>query len=125
MDWRKAQDRIRDKIKVGTDVNSDQSHHRKVKSVDDEGFVVPRSKNQCLRISWDMLEKCFSQLSKPSGFNRAFFKEEFPECCVREGNKTQGHLNHDCYIHTIGQIFVKAEVARAEKEGQVTTFRAL
>ena len=73
--------------------------------IDDEGIVVPYSKNQRpLRISWDMLEKCFSQLSKPSGFNRAFFKEEF------------GHLTHDCYIHTIGQIFEKAGVAKGEKE---------
>ena len=120
MDWNEAQDRIRTKIQVGTDVNIAKSKDRVVKSVDsvinskrcgyhnERGFVVPIGKTS-ISIPWSMLEECFCQLSG-SGFSKASFEKAFPCLCNRHGK-----LHKPCYIHVIGQMFVKADVARETK----------
>lgn len=124
MDWNEAKRRIQTKITVGCDLNSDDSTYRSVKLIDDERIVVfYNKKRQSISFSWDMLEKCFFQLSS-GGFNRAFFKKAFPECCVSRG-KTQGEPQHHCSIHIIGQIFVRADLANDENKGNGTTFYAL
>ena len=114
MDWNEAQDKVQTNIKVSTDLNSANSTYRFVKSVDsvinskrygydgERGFVVAIGKSNDIKIPWRMLRECFIQLSSSSGYDSVFLNEHFP---------LQAH-DHPCHVHVIGQMFVKAGVAR-------------
>jgi len=114
MDWNEAQGKIQTNIKVNTDLNSAHSTYRFVKSVDSvinskrygyhdgRGFVVSIGTSNDIKIPWSMLRECFIQLSSSSGYDSVFFNERFP---------LQAQ-DHPCHVHVIGQMFVKAGVAR-------------
>jgi len=116
MDWDQAKDIIRKKVIVGTDLNTRKSSYRFVISVDSAissdrygysneiGYRVRIGKSQVIPVPWGMLEKCFRALYSESGYNSRFFCENFP---------TQAD-DHPCYVHVVGQIFVRAGLAREE-----------
>lgn len=114
MDWNEAEGKIQTNIQVGTDLNSSNSTYRFVKSVDsvicskrysydnERGFAVSIGSSRDIKIPWSTVRECFFQLSSSSGYDTASFKKRFPLQAK----------DHPCYIHTIGQIFVKAGLAR-------------
>ena len=107
MDWDQAQNKIKANIKVNTNINTVKSHYRFVKEMDNNrGFaiLIGKSKNSHINISWHILRKCFDALASSNGYDGTFFKKQF----------SAKAKNHPCYVHSIGQIFVKAGIAQTE-----------
>jgi len=112
MTWKDARKNIEDRnnIDVGTDVNTvkengdQRSKYRIVKCVCDWGFRIPKGKNSDMRVTWDMLEKCWKAMKKNQGvYNDEVFK-----------NLYSGYPG--CYVHTIGKIFEKAGLVDSVKD---------
>jgi len=117
MNRNQAQGIIKASIKDGTDVNTSRSTYRGVIAVDSIinssrywypnsqcGFTVQIGQSSNIKIPWSMLEQCFAALSSPGGYDGTFFRKRF---------SLQAD-DHPCYVHVVGQIFVKAGIARAE-----------
>ncbi len=114
MEWIDAEKLIRQRILVGTDVNSTRSTHRIVREVDypcnrydyagTKGFIVPIGMKTTLQIPWSMLRECFTALSSPTSYSGCFFRRRFPLQAK----------DHPCHFQTIGQIFVKAGFAQED-----------
>jgi hypothetical protein len=114
MDWSEAESKIRTMIKVGTDLNTAKSTYRFVKAIDsvtnserygyhnERGCVVSIGEFNDIRITWGLLRECFSQFNSPRGYDRVSFTQRFP----------LQSQDHPCHIHVVGQIFVRAGVAR-------------
>ena len=106
MQWIEAKDKIAEKIRPTTDINTCESTFRKVRETplqNHQGyFVVPIGAVNTIRISWSMLKECFDQLMSDNGYSGQSFREKSPQEAKR----------HPCYVHVIGQIFVKAGIAR-------------
>ncbi len=116
MDWSQAQAIIIANIKIGSHINTPHSTYRFVRAVDsiissrsygyrdERGFIISMGQSVNIKIPWSMLEECFSALNTPDGYDGAFFRKRFP---------LQAKV-HPCHVHVVGQIFVKAGIARAE-----------
>ncbi len=117
MEWREAQELIEEKIKIGTDRNTDESTYRVVNSIgnirdserygyrSEKGFIVQIGKSNRISIPWKMLEKCFLPLSSDKEYDVNYFRRHFP----LQAN------DHSCHVHVVGQLFVKAGIARQKK----------
>lgn len=124
MDWHQAQARIREKIKIGTDVNTPKSSYRFVTAVDspinssrygyynEYGFIIPIGQSNTVKIPWSMLKECFAALNSLNGYDGTFFKMRFPLQAK----------DHPCHVHVVGQLFVKAGIAQAE-DGKSRKYR--
>lgn len=100
MDWTSAQAAL-NKIQVGTDINTKRSTYRQIISKNENEFIVRVSKKDNIRVTEDMLKSCFLALSQSSGYCRKHFEACYSQQCK----------NKPCYVHVIGQIFVKAGLA--------------
>lgn len=121
MKWQEAQQLIENKIEIGTDLNTNKSTHRVVNSIGDitdserykyhseKGFVVKIGKSNKIKIPWKMLEKCFKPITSGNKYDGDYFRECFPLQAK----------DHPCYVHAVGQIFVRAGIARQENRTYV------
>lgn len=100
MEWTIAQ-AVLNKIQVGTDINTKRSTYRQIISKNENEFIIRVSKKGNIRVAEDMLKSCFLALSQSSGYSRKHFETCYPQQCK----------NKPCYVHVIGQIFVKAGLA--------------
>jgi hypothetical protein len=78
MNWPEAKEQIEKKIQVGTDVNSERSTLRKIRTTNyscyssrygyngEKGFLVQIGKKNNLRIPWSILKNCFFALKRLS-----------------------------------------------------------
>jgi len=110
MDWPEAREWIRQRTRVGTDVNSPRSTRRVVEALGplaagdrygyraETGFLVRIGESNSIRIPWTMLETCFSALQTGPGYDGAFFRKHFP---------VQAR-DHPCHVHVVGQIFPRS-----------------
>jgi hypothetical protein len=113
MDWNYAQNKIKANLKVGTDLNTENSTYRKVVAMNEmieserygyhneEGFLVSIGKTVKIKIPWNMLKECFSQLISMDGYSGVSFRKRFP---------IQAN-DHPCHVHVVGQIFVASSLA--------------
>lgn len=113
MEWSDAKQIIQLKIKEGTNVNSESSTFRFVKSVDSliesksygyrnqTGFVIQIGTNNKINIPWCVLQECFQMLQCADGYSGISFRKRFPLQAT----------HHPCHVHVIGQVFVKAGLA--------------
>jgi len=102
MEWEKAKEEIKKKVKVDTDVNTNESNHRVVKCVCDWGYIIPKGKNSNMKVTWDMLEKCWNRMVCNGGvYDPNEFKKLYPNYARNAG----------CYVHTIRRIFEEAGLA--------------
>ena len=100
--WNEARKQIEQTIKVGTDVNTENSTYRVVQQVDQtNGIIVPKSQNGNITIRWEMLKECYEPIASGREYTSQYFKDKYP----KEAR------NATCYPHTVGQIFVKAGLA--------------
>ena len=104
MKWNEAKTVINRVIDINTDLNSKGSTVRTVTDVSKDGISVRIDQNPVIKVSWIMLEKCFGSLEH--GYDGKSFRKHF----AQEANQ------NDSYFHTVGQIFVKAEVAEQKKK---------
>lgn len=113
MDWDQAQNKIKANIKVETNIDTPESNYRLIKEVNDkDGFKIQIGKSNNIKIPWSMLKQCFYVLVTPDGYDGNFFRKRFPG---RKG----------CYVHSIGQIFVEAGIAKAEDKHKYRIRKAL
>lgn len=113
MDWPSAQAKIRETIRLNTDLNTTRSTYRRVWSTSatiestrygyksESGLVVSIGKANKVGIPWSMLKECFAQLHNPQGYDGKYFREHYP---------LQAQ-DHPCHVHVVGQIFVAAGIA--------------
>ena len=106
MTWEEAREKIEDKdnINVGTDVNNKRTrekNYRIVKDVPPPHFRVQIGENSYVKITWDMLEKCWHELNHTYRWDSKAFKKVFEEFFSKE-------KEHWCHNHVIGKIFEKA-----------------
>jgi len=104
VNWIEAKKLIRDRVKPGTDLNTPKSSYRFVQDISDQGIAVLIGKTSIITISWDMLANCYQEMCRPTGYNRAVFKSLYPKKC----------RNRPCHVHVVGQIFVRAGLARVD-----------
>jgi len=93
-------------IQVGTDVNTDRSTFRIVKSISDEAMIIPKGVNAKMTVTWEMLYKCYQHLFDQDGYSVSVFRSYYPKICDQAG----------CFVNTIGQIFVLAGLATVNLE---------
>jgi hypothetical protein len=109
MNWTTAREKLSLKIIPGTRIPTTRNTLRTVISVDGAtGFRVrigQKSRTNVL-VPWDMLKICYEVLMSPSGFDTDFFQLKFP----------RQYYQHDCYVHVVGQLFVKADLAKLAKQ---------
>lgn len=91
MEWNAAQKQIQSRIKVVTDLNSERSTFRFVKSIDsairsglygyrdERGFTVSIANGNAIHIPWGLLRECLVQLSSHSGYSGTSFRTQFPK----------------------------------------------
>lgn len=105
MEWEKAKEEIKKKVKVDTDVNTERSNKsgcRVVIRVCDWGYKIPKGKNSNMKVTWDMLEKCWNRMVYNGGvYDPNEFKKLYPNYARNAG----------CYVHTIRRIFEEAGLA--------------
>lgn len=113
MDWPEAKEQIEKKIQVGTDVNSERSTLRKIRTTNyacyssrygyngEKGFLVQIGKKNNLRIPWSMLKNCFIALKSLEGYNGSYFRKKYPLQAK----------DHRCHVHVVGVIFEKSGIA--------------
>jgi len=118
MEWQKAKKLIEEKVKENTDINTNKSTYRIVKSIgsipdnksygycSEKGFIVPIGRNVTISIPWKMLEKCFLPIASGEEYDGHYFSKNFP----LQNN------NHPCHVHAVGQIFVKAGIAKPKNK---------
>ena len=114
MSWSQAKSRIVKNIRVGTDLNNANSSNRVVLSLrndissnrygytNENGFQVQIGSASSIPIPFSILKICYGALSRQNGFAGAYFRQHFPKQAA----------DHPCHVHVIGQIFVKAGLAR-------------
>lgn len=114
MDWTQAKALILASIGLGTDINTAKcewscgSTYRIVKVVDDCGIKVPIGRANEITISWSMLENCYQEMCKATGYNGTVFKSLYPK----------EHSTHSCHVHVVGQIFSRAGLAKVDSSGR-------
>ena len=118
MSWIQAKNKILKKIVHGTDLNSVNTTYRIVLAVrqnissarygykNETGFAVQIGKNNSIFIPISMLEKCFGAFDLQGNYDGNFFRNHFPLQAK----------DHPCHVHTVGQMFVVAGVARRTKK---------
>mgnify|MGYP003586800510 CR=1 FL=1 len=106
MDWNQARAQIKIHIVIGTDLNTPRSHHRIVRAVNENGILVPVGQNAEITVSWEMLKNCFAALNN-RGYNGVSFRDQYQDRA----------RNHPCYIHVVGMIFVRSELANMPQDG--------
>ena len=106
MNWEEARQEIKANVKIGTDVNSKRSRFRFVEAVDLSGLRVRIGRSNVLSIPWEMLETCFAPLNTAEGYSGVFFQQRYPS----------EYKDHDCHVHVVGRVFVKAGFAEAVDE---------
>jgi hypothetical protein len=123
MEWWEAQELIEEKIKIGTDLNTDKSTYRVVNSIgnirdsqrygygSEKGFIVQIGKSKRISIPWKMLAKCFLPLSSDKEYDGDYFRRYFPLQAT----------DHPCHVHVVGQLFVKAGIARQKNATYICT----
>lgn len=116
MDWYHAQQKIKTRVITGVSLNTASSTYRFVKSMNtiinrprygyhnENGLVVTIGQSSTVSIPWGVLEECFEQLNTTDGYSGASFRRRFPLQAK----------DHPCHVHVIGQILVKAGLARAD-----------
>lgn len=92
MTWKEVKQEIMKHVVVGTDVNTKISKVRIVKCICNWGYIIPKGKNSDMRVTWDMLEKCWNGMVD----NRGIYD---PKAVA---------LPAPCYVQTIHMIFEKA-----------------
>jgi len=106
---------IEDNIRAGVELTTKRKvladnvliDSRRYSVKDEYGFRIAISHGSHINISWSMLEKCYRELSSESGYSREAFRTHFPV-----------QLNdHSCYVHVVGEVFVRAGLAK--KEGRI------
>jgi hypothetical protein len=124
MKWEEAEQLIRKKITVGTNVKSIRSKDRFIVSADVpltkyrygalnyRGFIVTigNTSDNKVQIPWTMLRVCFEQLNTTAGYDGKFFGDNYP----------RQKKDHGCHVHVVGQILRKAGIARAVLNGAET-----
>ena len=123
MEWSDAQELIEEKIRIGTELNTNKSTYRVVTSVgnirdserygyrSEKGFIVQIGKSTRISVPWKMLEKCFIPLSSGGEYHGIYFRRYFPLQAK----------NHPCHVHVVGQIFVRAGIARQQRRTYTST----
>jgi hypothetical protein len=105
MEWDLARIAIRG-VEAGTDLNTSKSNCRSFVGNTERGVKVQIGKSIQIEIGDEVLKPCFNALSTPHGYNTWFFQEKFPNL----------YKTHGCHVHAIGQLFVKAGLARQNEE---------
>jgi hypothetical protein len=115
MTWDEAKKSMQANLKFGQDLDTEGSDGREIVQVnksinsrryryeDENGFYVSIGVNK-LNIPWSMLEKCFRHLSRPAGYDGDRFREDYPRQAA----------DHGCHVHVVGQMFVRAGIARTD-----------
>lgn len=106
MDWDLARTAVRELI-TGTDLNTAKSNYRFFIGNTARGVKVQIGRVVKIEITDVVLKSCFDALKMPQGYNTLYFQKEFPNLFKA----------HGCHVHAIGQLFVKAGLARESKEG--------
>ena len=112
MNWNQAQAIIKDKIRIGVDLNTKNSKYRFVDSIETEinsqrygysnesGYVILIGKSNKVSIPWSMLKICYFQLQSAEGYDGKFFRKHF----IKQAQ------DHPCHVRVVGQIFVVAGI---------------
>jgi predicted HTH transcriptional regulator len=108
MNWDQVIIKIKEKIQLGTDVNTIVSTYRfvveippyKCKQYDNkEGYKVKIGENNAIKIPISMLQTLFQNSQKNNNtYNTKVFRDAFPVQAK----------NHGCHVHVIGKIFEKS-----------------
>ena len=101
MEWNLARAAIRG-LETGTNLNTEKSNYRFFIGITENAVKVQIGENAQIVIPDEVLKICFHSLSTPQGYSTRFFQEKFPKL----------YKNKDCHVHAIGQLFVKAGLAR-------------
>ena len=104
MEWSEAKKMIHKNITEGMDINTKRSSFRKVIAVQEEKFIVQIGEKSKIKVPWSMLEKCFPSLKDDGGYNGKVFRSNY-----KEEAKV-----HPCYVHAVGMIFKKTEIANSD-----------
>ncbi len=114
MEWSVAKALISKRIFINCDLNTAESRWRRVLETgplrdqktygyhNETGFVVSVGIVNSISIPWKMLEICFKALYTAEGYDVKFFKSMY--------RLQEKHQN--CHVHVVGQIFVRAGLAR-------------
>lgn len=114
MTWIHAKEKIFKKIIQGTDINSPNTNYRIVLEVREDissarygynnetGFVVQIGENSSICIPLKMLKHCYGALGLDGNYDGKFFRKHYPLQAK----------DHPCHVHTVGQIFVVAGLAK-------------
>ncbi len=115
MNWEQTIEKIRENIKVGTDVNTESSTFRIVLEIppfqckqynNEVGYKVKIGDKNALEIPVSMLKTILENATKNNKrYNTSIFKEAFPR-------QTK---NHGCHVHVVGKLLEKSGIA--DKEG--------
>ncbi|GFM33268.1 hypothetical protein DSM101010T_16330 [Desulfovibrio subterraneus] len=109
MDWTQAEVFIRRCIVCGVDLKTAWSSQRIVKSVGASVIRVQIGAAKCVAIPVSMLQVINAHLDGGGVFDRTYFSQKYPVEAKNRG----------CMIHVIGQIFVKAGLARQNRRSYV------
>jgi predicted Rdx family selenoprotein len=109
MDWAQAEVLIRRCIVCGVDLKTAWSSQRIVKSVGTSVIRVQIGATNRVVIPMSMLQVINAHLDGGGVFDRTYFSQKYPVEAKNRG----------CMIHVIGQIFVKAGLARQSGTGYV------
>lgn len=114
MTWIHAQKEILGKINQDTDLNSSHTTYRIVLEVrenissaryeykNEAGFIVQIGKDSSIKITFKMLQKCYSALHSHGNYDGKFFRKHYPLQAK----------DHPYHVHTVGQVFVVAGLAK-------------
>lgn len=108
MEWSEAKAAL-GKLNVGVCVNTTRSTYRQIisKSENDFQVRVGNSASAFITVTDEMLKNCFVALSQEAGYSRNFFKVYYSQKCKSK----------PCFVHVIGQLFVKAGIAVQDQTG--------
>ena len=98
MKWEEAKTEIQNNVNVRDNLNTKRSTYRFVRAVPPPHFRVQIGQKSYINIPWDMLEKCWRELSRTRTYDCKVFEKYYPK----------KKKNHGCYVHTVGKIFEKA-----------------
>jgi hypothetical protein len=114
MNWEQASERVIKKITVGLDINTEESTYREIiqtppyecttKAYNSEiGFRVKIGNASSIDIPLSMLKVLYNYSFNKN--SRLYDTAVFQICYPKQRE------NHGCYVHSVGQIFVKAGIA--------------